>query len=100
MSETTGSDFPFDRASLQKMLENAYAVQESQLDPQLLEAVVEIQQQIITGDVDLDGAMRLIADRARDVAEASGVAVGLLQGNQLTYRAGSGSASVHIRRHV
>src|SRR4029077_11077268 len=46
------------------------------------------------------GAMHLIADRVRDVANATGVAIGLLRGDQLVYCAGSGSAASYIGRHV
>ena len=81
-----------DRESFQKFLANAYAVQQSQVDSQSLSAIVEIQRLIAKGDLDVDGTLHLIVDRTQDVANASGVAIGLLKGDQLVYRAGSGSA--------
>jgi hypothetical protein len=44
--------------------------------------------------------MHLIVEAAKNVANASGVAVGLLKGGQLIYRAGSGSAVTNVGRQV
>jgi len=89
-----------DRESFQKFLANAYAVQQSQMDSQSLSAIVELQRLISRGDLDVDGALHLIVDRAQNVANATGVAIGLLKGDQLVYRAGSGSAATYIGRSV
>ena len=67
---------------------------------QSLSAIVGAQRSIATDDVDVDGAMALIADQARNVANASGVAIGLLEGDNLVYRAGSGGAATYIGRYV
>jgi hypothetical protein len=67
---------------------------------QSLHAIVEVQRLIATDDLDLDGAVALIADRAREVADATGVAIGLLEGDELVYRAGSGSVTTYTGRHV
>jgi hypothetical protein len=90
----------FDRESFQKFLANAYAVQESGLDRQWLSAIVELQRSIATGEPGVERAMHLIADRARNVANAAGIAVALLKGDQLIYRAGSGSAADYVGRGV
>ena len=87
-----------DRESFQQLLANAFAVQESQTDSQSLSAIVEVQRLIAKGELDVDGAMHLIVDCARNVANATGVAIGLLKGDQLVYRAGSGSAATYIGR--
>ena len=89
-----------DRGSFQRLLENAFEVQESQLDSQSLSAINEIQRLIGKGALDVDGAVRSIADCARNVANATGVAIGLLKGDQLVYRAGSGGATTYIGRRV
>jgi hypothetical protein len=89
-----------DPESLQRLLASAFAVQESGMDTQSLSALVELQQSIATGECDLDGAVHLISERARDVANATGIAIGLLKGDQLVYRAGSGSAVAFLGRHV
>ncbi len=94
----TGSSI--DRESFQRLLANAFAVQESQMETQSHSAIVQIQQSIKAGDLDLDSAMHLIADRTRVVAGAAGVAIGLLRGDQLIYRAGSGTAAAYIGRRV
>jgi len=89
-----------DRVSFQRLLANAFEVQESQLDSQSLSAINEIQRLIGKGALDVDGAIRSIADCARNVANATGVAIGLLKGDQLVYRAGSGGATTYIGRRV
>jgi hypothetical protein len=89
-----------DRESFQKFLANAYAVQQSQVDSQSLSAIVEIQRLITTGDLAADEALHLIVDRTQNIANATGVAVGLLKGDQLVYRAGSGSAATYTGRSM
>lgn len=70
------------------------------MDSQSLSAIVEVERLITRGELDVDGAMHLIVDSARNVANATGVAIGLLREDQLVYRAGSGSAATYIGRHV
>src|ERR1700674_607511 len=89
-----------DRTALQKLLANAFAVQQSQMDKQWLSAIVEVQGLIARRQLDVDGTMQLIVDRAQAVANATGVAIALFQGHQLVYRAGSGSAADYVGRHV
>src|SRR5215470_7773054 len=70
------------------------------MSPQSLAAIVELQRSIRTGDMDVEAAAHLIAEWARCVANASGVAVGRLKSDQLIYTAGSGSAASYIERRV
>ena len=67
---------------------------------QSLSAIVAVQRAIATDEVDVDGAMALIADQVRNVANANGVAIGLIESDNLVYRAGSGAAATYIGRHV
>ena len=69
------------------------------MDAESLTTIVELQRAIATGGVDVDRALDLIAVRARKVANATGVAIGLLKGDQLVYRAGSGSGVTYVGRH-
>jgi hypothetical protein len=89
-----------DPESFQKLLADAFAVQESEMDAESLSAIVEVQRSIGTGELDVDGTMQLIAERVRNVANATGVAIGLLKGDQLVYGAGSGSAARNVGRQV
>jgi GAF domain len=89
-----------DRDALQKLLANAFAVQQSQMDKQWLSAIVEVQGLIGKRELDVDGTMQLIVDRAQKVANATGVAIALFKGHQLVYRAGSGSAADYVGRQV
>lgn len=89
-----------DRTALQKLLANAFAVQQSQMDKQWLSAIVEVQGLISRKELDVDGTMQLIVDRAQTVANATGVAIALFKGHQLVYRAGSGSAADYVGRRV
>ena len=86
----------FDRESFQSLLANAFSVQQSGMAPESLAAIIEIQR-VVTGDgVDAQCAMNLLAERARDVADASGIGIALLEGNQLVHRAGSGTALQNV----
>src|ERR1700680_2256014 len=89
-----------DRTPLQKLLANAFAVQHSQMDKQWLSAIVEVQGLIAGRELDVDGTMQFVVDRAQAVANATGVAIALFKGHQLVYRAGSGSAADYVGRHV
>jgi putative methionine-R-sulfoxide reductase with GAF domain len=94
------ADFTPDPDSFQKLLSKAIAVQESGVDSESLTAIVELQRAIATGEADVDQAMDLIAARARNVANATGIAIGLLQGDKLVYRAGSGSGVTYVGQRV
>jgi GAF domain-containing protein len=89
-----------DSESFQKVLANAFAVQESGMDRESLSVIVALQRSIATGELDVDEAMHLIGEHARNVAHATGIAIGLLKGDQLVYRAGSGSAAPYVGQHV
>jgi hypothetical protein len=89
-----------DRESFQHFLANAFAVQESEMDSESLSAILEVHRLVTRGELGVDGAMHLIVDSARDVANAAGVAIGLLEGDQLIYQAGSGCSSTYIGSRV
>ena len=89
-----------DPESFEALLANAFEVQRSGLDPRSLSAVIDVQRFIATPEFSGDRGLRLIADCALKVANASGIAIALLESNQLVYRAGSGSAAIQVGRHV
>src|SRR5579864_1928727 len=89
-----------DPESFEAFLANASEVQQSGLDPQSLSAIIDVQRFIATPEFSGDHGLRLIADCALKVSNASGIAIALLESNQLVYRAGSGSAAIQIGRHV
>lgn len=95
----TAPDY-IDRQSFQSLLANAYSVQQSGMSPQSLAAIIEIQHTIANCKIDAGSAMNLIADRAQAVANASGIGIALLEGNQLIHRAGNGTASQIVGSHL
>jgi len=82
------------------VLARAFAVQESGMKPESLSAILKLQGSIRKGHLDVDGAAHLIAEWARNVANASGVAIGRLKGDELIYTAGSAHAASYIGRRV
>ena len=92
--------YSLDQESLQEFLANAYAVQKCGLDRESLGALIELERFITTGDFDEDQVLQIVADRALKVSNAGGVSIALLQGNELVYRAGSGSAANDVGHHV
>ena len=85
-----------DRESFQRFLASAFAVQESEIDSRFLSSFLGVQRSVGGGDLGIDGVMNLVVDSARDVADAAGVAIGLLERDQLVYRAGSGCSELWI----
>src|SRR5690349_9658748 len=89
-----------ERESFQKLLAGVFSMQESGVDAQSLSALLELEKALATGEPDVDRAMQLMADRARNVANAAGIAIALRRGDQLVYRAGSGCTASYIGRHM
>lgn len=89
-----------DRDFLQTLLASAYAVQTSGLDPRSVSALIKIQRFIKNEDFDLDRTMLMLVEHAVEVSNASGVAIALLEGKELVYRAGCGSAANDLGRRV
>ena len=89
-----------DRDSFQNLLAGAFTVQHTLLDVQSPSIMHALQHLIVTRQLALNMAMRLIAGCARNVASANGVAIGLFESNQLAYIAGSGSAASWMGRRV
>jgi len=89
-----------DRDTFQQLLASAFAVQQSQLDRQSLSAILDVQRSIASGKFDLDSAMLSIVSSARDVAHASGVGIGLLKSDRITYCAGCGTSAALVGQHV
>src|ERR1700733_4235270 len=58
-----------------------------------LSQIVEAQHQIQMHHLGLDEAMRVVAERVAQITNASGAAIGLLDGKMVRYRAGTGKAS-------
>src|SRR3979490_155142 len=85
-----------DREAFQMLLASAFAIQESGISKQSLSALVEIHNSITRHERQFEGVLALIADRARMVANATGIAIGILTRDQLVYRAGSGCAAGHV----
>jgi hypothetical protein len=89
-----------DREIFQTFLASTFAVQESGMSKQSLSGLIEIHKAIAKDELPFDEILDLMAERARIVADATGIAIGLLTGNQLVYRAGSGSGAQYIGQHV
>src|SRR5947209_3436722 len=94
------SNSSLDRDTFQQLLASAFEVQEGQINSQSLSPIMEVQRLVAAGELDIDGALHQIVDSARSVANATGVAIGLLKRDQLIYRAGSGSTVSYIGRQV
>jgi putative methionine-R-sulfoxide reductase with GAF domain len=90
-----------DEDAFQKLLEAAYVLQRhndslAAKEPtdyaQAFAEVVEIQNLIQTQHLNLESAMKLIAERVQKITGAAGAAIGVVEGEQVFYRAASGSA--------
>ena len=70
------------------------------MNKQSLSALIKLHNAIAKDELAFETILDLIADRARIVANATGIAIGLLTGDQLVYRAGSGSGAQYVGRRV
>jgi PAS domain S-box-containing protein len=61
-----------------------------------LSAVVATQQEILAAISDLDKVMSLVVERTPDVTNGTGAVIELVEGDELVYRAASGTARPHI----
>ena len=98
--ETMSTRYHIDPESFEALLTDACAVQKSGLDKQSLADLVEIQQFIASERFDFDNEMQMVVDRVLKVSKAGGVAIALLESDQLVYRVGVGNATKQIGRRV
>jgi hypothetical protein len=99
-----------DEESFQQLLSAAHIIQEHNdkllaKEPkagsaETLAEIVETRKLVLTGDPDLRGAAGLIVTRLLRITKSAGAAIGILDQNQLTYLAGSGSAAGENGEHV
>jgi hypothetical protein len=93
-------NFWFNRESFKKLLASVFSMHESVVDAHSLSALLELEKSIATGEPDVDRAMHLVAHLARNVANATGIAIAVRRGDELVYRAGSGCAASYVGRHM
>ena len=60
---------------------------------ELLSSIIAIQQEIATAELDLHKVMHLIAERTQQLTRASGAVIELVEGDELVYRAATGTAA-------
>lgn len=61
-----------------------------------LAAVVRTQQDVLAAITDLEQVMALVVERVPDVTSGNGAVIEMREGDQLVYRAASGSAKEHV----
>ena len=108
---TVAQDRPvLDETSFQQLLAAAYVIQqqnETVIPPevhtnyaQTLSDIAETQNLIQTRQLDLPAATMLIAKQVEKITNADGVAVGIVQEDQLVYWAGTGTAASEMGSRV
>jgi putative nucleotidyltransferase with HDIG domain len=68
----------------------------SALSVERLLRVIEIQNEVVATRLDLDEIMQLVAERAAEMTGASAAVLELPEGEDMVYRAATGSATAHI----
>ncbi|WP_273952003.1 EAL domain-containing protein [Curvibacter cyanobacteriorum] len=81
---------------LKDLTEQRRARDEAQRDLQTRMSIVRIQQEIATAELDLDGVLALMAERARELAHADGSSVELLEDQETVCLAASGILSARL----
>jgi putative methionine-R-sulfoxide reductase with GAF domain len=88
------------RESLQSLLSIAFAVQESGLSVLSRSVMAQVQRLNTTNDCGADHVMQVIVGSASKIANAAGVGIALLEGDQLVYRATSGSGAAYVGKRM
>src|SRR3954467_11948274 len=65
--------------------------QRSEVD--LLRTIIETQQEILANGHDVEDVMAIVVDRSRQVTEAHGAVVELVEGDEMVYRAVAGATA-------
>jgi diguanylate cyclase (GGDEF)-like protein len=63
-------------------------------------AIIEVQNEIAATRLDLDSVLDLVARRTLQQTSATGVTLEVVEGDELVYRAGAGSAEEHVGMRV
>jgi hypothetical protein len=90
----------FDGDPFQLRLALAFILQETGIEAHSLYGLIRIQHLIANHENDSNGIMQMIAERAGDVAHASGIGIALLEGERLVYRAGVGMAAASMDKNL
>lgn len=90
----------FDGESFQSRLALAFTAQESGIEPHSLHGLIQIRRLIANHQNDPNDIMHMIAERARDVAHATGIGIALLEGERLVYRTGVGTAAASMDKNL
>jgi two-component system sensor histidine kinase/response regulator len=72
------------------------AAQTLRLQMEQRSAIIATQNDIARSDLDLSAVLTLIAERAQALTRASGAAIGLVDGDEIDYRAASGTLSCEV----
>ena len=89
-----------DRDPLQNLLASAFEIQKSEIRPEVLATILEIQRMIAFAVAGKSRILDLIVQRGRYLYGADGIAVAVLEKETLTYRAGSGTALSYVGQRV
>ncbi|HET7711698.1 MAG TPA: GAF domain-containing protein [Thermoanaerobaculia bacterium] len=65
-----------------------------------LSSIVSLQQDILDTLDDVEKAMKLVVDRIPEVTSGNGAVIELVEGEEMVYRAASGSAAPHVGRRL
>lgn len=82
-----------DRNALQKLLEDAFVLQQSGIARRSLSAIMEVQRSMKSEALTVAMGMRFVVERVRTIADANGAAIAFVRANQLVYEAGTGTAA-------
>ncbi len=83
-------------SSFSDITDRRRAEEMSKASREMLEAIIGTQRDIAVADLEAGSISQLIVDRARELAQADGAVLLTPDGDDLTFRAGSGTAAPHV----
>ena len=83
-------------AQIQNIEERKQAEAAMRGDAERLAAIISTQRAIVEVETDQESVMKLVVDRSRQLTNASGATVEMIEGEELVYHTASGSARDHV----
>ncbi len=90
----------FARRLTNRLQERSQVEEARRADAERMAAIIRTQHEVMTTSLDLDAVMTLVAERAQALTGASGAVVELVEGDELVYRAVSGTAAPYLGRRI
>ncbi|CAN5795349.1 hypothetical protein BH23ACT11_BH23ACT11_10650 [soil metagenome] len=92
----SGGDPAYYVAQVQNIEERKQAESALHEDAERLAAIIATQRAIVVAEPDQESVMKLVVERSRELTDADGAVIEMIEGDELVYRAASGTGEKHV----